>query len=108
MQGEVDTTLPPDLQAKQAALKSVLDELQFGNAIEDIYAPGVLFDETPQSFREDGIGLHSWDFNGKPSGDDVPVVLNLRLDTPDSQTKRVERVYSVTGVPGNFVIRRKK
>jgi hypothetical protein len=109
--GKVDPGLPSGLQAKQEALRKVLAELQQGVEIEFLsdYLDDVRFMETSEGFLEGALDLERWDFNGKPTGNDVPVVLFLAKENPDGTRRevRVERVYTVTGVPGGYFIRRK-
>jgi hypothetical protein len=110
LQGTVDTGLPPELQKKQQALYDVLSVLQRGVAVDDVsgYTPNVRFQETPDSFLPSGtLDLARWAFDGKPTGNDVPVVMHFTLDTPGGETKEEKRVYTVTGAGGRMVIRRK-
>lgn len=108
--GTVDPSLPAPLQAKQQALKSVLDALSIEGIDFDELAsdPKLEFQETAEEFLEEGaINLAGWDFNGKPAGNDLPVVLYLNLDSTGRNQRKVERVYTVTGSPGRFTISRK-
>lgn len=109
-QGEVDTSLPPELQEKQEALKRVFDELQRRTGYDSL--PDVLPDyrltETRESFFGNTLALEKWDFNGRPSGNDVPVVVQLLEDTPEESLRKEERVYTVTGSMGKYVIQRKQ
>jgi len=110
LQGTVDTSLPPELQKKQQALYDVLSVLQRGVAVDDVsgYTPNVRFQETPESFLPSGtLDLARWAFDGKPTGNDVPVVMHFTLDSPGGETKEEKRVYTVTGSGGQMVIRRK-
>ncbi len=104
-QGQVDLTLAPALQAKQRALKEVLDLIQFGENIDNLDTD-IDFEESSESFREGNLGLLAWKFNGKPSGSDVPVKLVMRVDDANHE-KVIERVYTVTGSGQNIEIRRK-
>ena len=72
-------------------------------AVDDVsgYTPNVRFQETPDSFLPSGtLDLARWAFDGKPTGNDVPVVMHFTLDTPGGETKEEKRVYTVTGAGG--------
>lgn len=104
--GKVDTSLPPDLQARQRAIKQILDGLM--NMETDFehfenYTPNIRFTESEESF---GV-MYGWKFNGKPSGTDVPVTIFLGEDDEMKPTDPSDRVYSVTG-NGTYTITRKK
>lgn len=110
LQGEVDTSLPPPLQAKQQAVKAVLDTLQFGmdfNGLRESY-PHIRFRETEAGFLEGTVGLHGWKFDGPPVGDDVPVLLQLYEDSTGENIREAKRVYTVTDARGRVEIRRKR
>ena len=109
LQGTVDTTLPPDLQARQEAILELFDALQRGVPIDtlDQEISGISFQESEESFFEDTIRLERWEFSGKPSGNDVPVTLFLAKDDAGEDLLEQERVYTVAGAPGRFTIRRK-
>jgi hypothetical protein len=101
-QGQVDTSLPQDLQAKQEALRRLLNGLQegFGEAAAlRIFLPDVDFRESFEQFFAGQKRLVRWDFHGVPQGNDVPVVLYFddKDAGPASQEteRREERVYSV-------------
>ena len=108
--GEVDASLPQALQVKQRVLQGVLNELQTGTEVEFLrnYLPDVRFQETQEKFDEGTLGVARWDFGGKPTGNDVPVVLWLSLDSSGKNEKKVERIYSVGGSAGAYTIARKK
>lgn len=110
--GDVDTSLPPDLQEKQQALKSILDALSVeGVDLDQLLDqnPNLRFNESSEEFYErGGINLDGWEFNGKPVGNDLPVVLYLNLDSTGRNKLKVERVYTVTGSRGRFTITRKR
>ena len=109
--GDVDTSLSPELQQKQQALKSILDALSVeGLDLDQLpeQYPGLRFNESAEEFYErSGINLDGWEFNGKPVGNDLPVVLYLNLDSTGRKKLKVERVYTVTGSRGRFTISRK-
>ena len=108
--GEVDTGLPDALQAKQRIVQIVLNALSQENIEIEFLSnsyPEVKFTETAEGFDEDTLGLARWDFNGKPAGNDVPVVLWLSLDSSGENERKVERVYTVTGY-GEYVVARKQ
>ncbi|MBI1901675.1 MAG: hypothetical protein HYS13_11275 [Planctomycetia bacterium] len=106
VQGQVDKTLPADDQERQAALKSVLDQLQEGNDFESLFLPGVTYEESESSFLEGAIGVASWSFDGRPSGIDVPVVLQMTMDS--GELKERKRVYRVAGSSGGYTVSRAK
>jgi hypothetical protein len=108
--GTVDTSLSPDLQAKQQVVKTLFDALSVGMRLEELpdQNPNLRFDESPEEFLERGaVGLAGWQFDGQPQGDDVPVVLYLNLDGTGRNQLQVRRVYTVTGSPDRFRISRK-
>jgi hypothetical protein len=109
LQGTVDTTLPPDLQARQEAIFELFDALQRGVPIDmlDQEVSGISFQESEESFLGDTIRLERWEFSGKPSGSDVPVTLFLAKDDVGEDLLEQQRVYTVSGAPGRFSIRRK-
>lgn len=109
LQGTVDTTLPPALQARQEAIFELFDALQRGVPIDtlDQEISGISFQESEESFLEDTIRLERWEFSGKPLGNDVPVTLFLAKDDAGEDLLERERVYTVSGAPGRFTIRRK-
>jgi hypothetical protein len=110
LQGEVDETLPPELKKKQEAVYRVFDVLLQGVGVEFLSdaLPEIRFEETPETFHPPGtVSLESWAFDGKPTGNDVPVVMHFTLDTSGGETKEEKRVYTVTGSGGRMVIRRK-
>jgi hypothetical protein len=109
--GTVDTNLTPDLQAKQQALKTLLDALAVGSQLDKLTKqnPNLHFDESPGDFFERGaVGLAGWHFDGRPQGDDLPVVLYLSLDGTGRNQLKVHRVYTVTGSPDRVTISRKR
>jgi len=109
--GTVDTSLSPDLQAKQQVVKSLFDALSVGMRLEELtdQNPNLRFDESPGDFFERGaVGLAGWQFDGKPQGDDVPVVLYLSLDGTGRNQLQVHRVYTVAGSPDRFTISRQR
>ena len=107
--GTVDESLPRGLGAKQEMLSSVLVLLQQGIEVDALadYEPGARFAESPEEFLEGALNLARWNFNGRPEGSDVPVVLFLTEDADTGKERRVERVYSVTGSATQFTISRK-
>jgi len=109
LQGTVDTTLPPALQARQEAVLELFDALQRGVPIDmlDQELSGIGFQESEESFLEGAIRLERWEFNGKPSGDEVPVTLFLAKDDAGEDLLQRQRVYLVSGATGRFTIRRK-
>ena len=109
MQGTVDTSLPPALQAKQEAILEVFDALQRGVPIDMLSeeVSGISFQESAESFFEDTIRLERWEFSAQPVGNDVPVVVYLAEDDAGEDLRQQDRVYTVLGAPGRFTIRRK-
>ena len=109
MQGTVDTTLPPELRAKQEAILEAFDALQRGVPIDMLAeeVSGIRFTESAESFFEDTIRLERWEFNGRPTGNDVPVVLYLAEDDAGENLRQRDRIYTVSGSPGRFTITRK-
>lgn len=108
--GQVDTSLPPSLQEKQAALKQVLDKLAIQRVDPEYlseHLPNIRFKETNDSFREGTLGLARWDFDGQPKGSDIPVVLYMETENPDNPEKAIKRVYRVSGGGNAFTITRK-
>ena len=102
-QGKVNTSLPAEQQARQVALRKLLNGLQEGmgeTAALRIFLPDVNFRESFEQFFEGQKRLVRWDFNGVPNGKEVPVV--LVFDDKDSgpvnaaAERRVERVYLVS------------
>ncbi len=111
LQGTVDTNLPDHLQAKQQALAAAFEVIMVEFVEPESVAenvPGVQFLETNDEFMEGTIELSRWDFNGEPTGNDVPVVMFFLEDGPEQKQRRVERVYTVTGGAGAATIGRKK
>jgi hypothetical protein len=108
--GAVDTSLPPDVQVRQQVLKSMLDALTMGMTLDQLFDqnPTLRFDQSPAEFYERGaVGLAGWQFDGKPEGNDVPVVLYLMLDSAGRNQLMVRRVYRVTDSGGRLTISRK-
>lgn len=75
---QVDTSLPPAAQARQFALRKFLNAVVEG--VEDqsglsIYAPGIDFRGKYEQLNGTSGRLVRWEFNGQPSGNDVPVAL---------------------------------
>jgi hypothetical protein len=113
-QGKVDTSLPSELQVRQEVLRRLLHGLQEGIgevAALRIFVPGVDYRESFEQFYEGQKRLIRWDFNGRPNGNDVPVVLyfdNKESGPVSPETeRRVERVYQVSGYGQRFAISRK-
>ena len=114
LQGRVDTTLPAELQAKQQAVRRLLNGLQEGvgdAAGLAIYAPGIVYREKFEDFFNGAGQLARWEFSGRPQGNEVPVVLyfddqNSGLVNPEN-VRREERVYLVSGSGQQYTISRK-
>lgn len=114
LQGKVDAGLPAEAQAKQDALRRLLNGLQEGigekSALE-IFVPGIDYHENFERFFDGHKRLTRWEFNGPPVRDEVPVVLHFDdLDNgPINPTGeiRVERVYLVSRSGTRFSISRK-
>ena len=114
VQGRVDTTLPAELQAKQRAVRRLLNGLQEGvgdAAGLAIYSPGIVYREKFEDFFNGAGQLARWEFNGRPQGNEVPVVLyfddqNSGLVNPEN-VRREERVYLVSGSGQQYTISRK-
>ncbi|MEE8451153.1 MAG: hypothetical protein V3R99_04530 [Thermoguttaceae bacterium] len=108
-EGTVDTNLPPGAQAKQTALKEVFGLIQHEFIeVEDVsnLTVGIEFVETEDQFLEGTLSLRSWEFNGAPTGDDVPVVMTFEDESAEDGKRTVERVYKVSGGPGRHTISR--
>lgn len=109
LQGTVNKSLPRDLQEKQEAVAAVLGYLledgTFESLPEDV--PEARFKESLEEFLEGTLNLARWDFDGDPTGDDVPVVLYFNKDSTGENQVEVKRVYTVSGSPGRYTIRRK-
>jgi len=106
----VDTSLPPEMQAKQDALIRAFKLLQEGRGkeeLEEVYTDIRLI-ESSKRFYGEGAQLHLFEWNGPPSGDDLPVRMVMIKDEPGLPKVEYERVYSVTNKSSVFVIRRKK
>ncbi len=109
--GEVDESLSKALQIKQQLLKIVLDAFTVENIEVEFLSnsyPRATFTESAEDFDENTLGVARWDFNGKPTGSDVPVALWLSVDSSGTNERKVERVYTVTGSMGAFKVARKK
>jgi hypothetical protein len=104
--GRVDTSLPPELQAKQEAVRKLFVGLQTGTIVTGVTARGrfeKLLDDVTRAVR--------WEFDGVPHGNEVPVVLYFQApaDGKDgSKTEQpVKRVYFVSGSGDRFTVARK-
>jgi len=109
IQGTVDTSLPPELQEKQQAIRDVFESLTRGIDVDTLpeYHPGLTFTETVDEFYAGGaVDLDHWKFDGAPTGNEVPVV--MYFDVEAEELKEEHRVYTVTGSPGNRTISRKQ
>lgn len=113
-QGTIDKSLPPDQQARQAAVQKLLNAMREGVADPgglSLYAPGITLRERFDSFYGASKRLVRWDFNGPPRGGEVPVV--LYFDDKDSgpvdpsAERKEERVYVVSGSGNRFSISRR-
>jgi hypothetical protein len=110
-QGKVDTTLSAELQAKQQALRKFLNAVLEGVGDAGglaIYAPGIDFRAKYEDLNGTSGRLVRWDFNGRPSGNDVPVVLvyvdpATGLVTPENERK-VEKTFAVVRGGNRFSI----
>ncbi len=114
-QGQVDTSLPADKQARQQALKKFLNAVMEGVGDAgglSIYAPGVDFRGRYEDFNGTSGRLVRWEFNGQPSGNDVPVVLFFADQTTGLVTseneKRAEKIFAVSPAGSRFSITQKK
>lgn len=115
LQGKVDASLPLEAQAKQEALRRLLNGLQEGigeKAALDIFVPGVDYQERFEDFYDGAKRLVRWEFNGPPNRDEVPVVLffdDLESGPLDpTKERRTERVYVVEGTGPRFTISRRR
>jgi len=111
IQGKVDESLPTPLKAKQAALKRFLGRMVEGIAVEDVrgYEADLDFTETEVAFWPADLGsIARWKFDGKPTGNDVPIEITFSGDDPEAEEQPQKRVYTVTGRAGNYTIARKK
>ncbi len=106
--GQVDATLPPEAQAKQAALQRVLQTLQRGVKIEYLaeHLPELQLQESDEAFFAGAVDLYRWDFAGPPQGDKLPLTLVFRLDQPGFPERIDQRTYQVSGSGNRFQIRR--
>jgi hypothetical protein len=104
--GRVDTSLPPEHQAKQEAVRKMLRGFQTGTLV-----PGVAVQGRTGQILDDASKATSWEFAGPPKGDEVPVVFHFdkQGSSPASSKnpKQVERVFLVTGGGDLFKITRK-
>lgn len=111
-QGEVDTKLSSELQAKQAALKTVLDGLMpFGVEFDALAAayPSIRFTEPKRSFYGTATTLYGWSFRGTPTPTgEFPVTLYFAEDADGRPSQGVERNYRVLGGGQTFRIERAK
>ena len=114
LQGTVDTALPPETQAKQEALRRLLNGLQDGigeKGALNLFVPGVDYLENFDAFYDGHKRLVRWEFNGQPTRDDIPVL--LCFDDVESgpidpaKEKRVERVYVVSRSGQRYAIARR-
>jgi hypothetical protein len=79
LNNQVDKSLPQEQQAKQAAVRRLLDALVEGVGDQSglaIYAPGIDLRASCEDIRKGTAGqLIGWEFKGQPIGNRVPVVL---------------------------------
>ncbi|MHC5537587.1 hypothetical protein ACYOEI_05075 [Singulisphaera rosea] len=107
---EVDRSLPAEAQQRQGIIRGALMSLQEGYPIERLkgFLPRVKFVESGSRFLDGAKYFESWRFNGRPSGDEVPVSLFFTFEDPaNAGPKRVDRVYLVKGTSGRFTVTRK-
>jgi hypothetical protein len=104
--GKVDTSLPPEQQAKQEAVRKMFIGFQTGTLV-----PGVAIQGRSEQILNEATRTTSWEFNGPPKGDEVPVVLHFDDKgggpTNPKNPKKVDRVFLVTGGGDLFKITRK-
>ena len=110
-QGQVDQTLPTDAQSRQRALRKFLGAVLEGVADPgglSIYAPGVEYRAKYEDFNGASGRLVRWEFNGRPSGNDVPVVLFFADQATGlvdyDNLRRQEKVYAVARAGQRFAI----
>jgi hypothetical protein len=104
--GKVDTSLPPEQQAKQEAVRKMFVGFQTGTLV-----PGVAIQGRSEQIFNEATRTTSWEFNGPPKGNEVPVVLHFddKAGSPGNPKapKKLERVFLVTGGGDLFKIARK-
>ncbi len=108
--GQVDPSLPEDAQARQQALKDVLDLIHRGIEPQFIrnYQANLDFKESNKKFYGDNTFLKRWEFDGAPTGVDVPVRLTFVKESPEGNSEIIERrVYHVLDSGNVFRIRRR-
>jgi hypothetical protein len=106
----VDASLPKDAQAKQDVIRTAMFSLQEGYPVERLktFLPGVKFNETQSRFLDGARYLDRWNFNGQPSGDEIPVTLFFSGENAGSEeSTKVDRVYVVKKVSGRYTVTRK-
>jgi hypothetical protein len=114
-EGTVQEDLDPDKRQRQQVVSRFLKAIQEGvTTVNDLkfFLPDVEVKEPLPSVLDGGARLFSWDFNGPPIGEEVPVVVVIddkesgRID-PTSE-RRQERVYLVSQNGSGYTISRKK
>ncbi len=115
LEGTVDTSLPKPLQAKQEVLARWLRGMQQGIgeiAGLRLMVPGVDMKESFDQFYNQHKRLVRWEFNGKPVGVEVPVILyfdDVESGVYDERTlHREERVYAANNTGNRWTIARVK
>jgi len=109
LRGFADQGLPPAQAARQQALGNVLEDVRNGCKLEEIKkrVSSIDFQETSETFLENGDKLAKWKFDGPPNGDAVSVVLFISSGSRDQESpKEIHRTYRVTQRRGRFTITR--
>jgi hypothetical protein len=104
--GFADQSLPPADAARQQALGDILEDVRAGCKLEDIKkrVSSIDFQETSARFLEGGAKLVRWSFDGRPKGNDVPVILYVSSGSGQESPKEIRRTYRVTQQRGRFTI----
>jgi hypothetical protein len=107
--GVVDVSLPPEAQSRQRALVEVFRNLQLAGEFDELPArfPTILFRESKADFYGEANVLESWDWDGPPVENEVPVKLRMIKMGKDYGTIEYTRVYSVEKRGKQLVITRK-
>jgi hypothetical protein len=108
-QGQVDTSLPPEQQQRQAALKKVLDEIWRGTLPGEVESQlaGLKVNIDTAAFYGKAIGVEKWGFKGPPDGEFQTAAITFKYE--DLVQRKIDlkvedRMFRITGAPGNFVV----
>jgi len=106
-QGEIDTSLPADTQAKQDAIIRLFSAIQ-QVGIERISwdCPDVRFSESFDEFFGNSIGIHRWEWDGVPIDNNLSVRIHFEQDDPTAPKTVEVRTYKVSRSGNGFVVKR--